>query len=53
MSHNAPSAGAHATLSAPQQATPPDTTAAADDGLTGVDHIPGTAPVPLPKPKAR
>jgi hypothetical protein len=53
MAHNSPSASAHAALRATQQATLQDTSAPADDGLTGVDHIPGTTPLPLPKPKAR
>ncbi len=53
MAQAAQSTRAHATHGAAQQATPQDTSAQADDGLTGVDHYPGTSPVPLPKPKAR
>jgi hypothetical protein len=53
MAQAAPSTSAHATHGAAQQSTPQDTPAQADDGLTGVDHYPGTSPVPLPKPKAR
>jgi hypothetical protein len=53
MAQAAPSTRAHANLGAAQQATPPNSTAAADDGLTGVDHYPGTSPLPLPKPRAR
>jgi hypothetical protein len=45
-------ASARAALSTAQQVAGPDTSAQANDGLTGVDHYPGTAPVPQPKPRA-
>jgi hypothetical protein len=53
MAHTGLTASSHTAFGAAQQATAPDTTAEADEGLTGVDHYPGVMPGPKPKPKAR